>query len=695
MMDIMRRERYRALAPFTLLAALLWMLPGWATAQTTPLLPVPQKIQYGPGRLLLRTLSIRLRSSAPAKEDRFAVVELARRVKERTGIQLALSGAGPAIVLERSGNVDALPVPGEQAGPDSRERYDLKVTPAGVELRGRSSAAVYCGVQTLLQLVQGDDAQAWLPEVEIHDWPALVYRGVMVDMSHGPLPTEEEVKRQLDFLARWKVNQYYFYNEASIELLGYPLLNPTGRFSQDAVRRLVAYGRERHIDVIPCLELYGHLHDLFRVEKYADLSDVPHGTEFDPRNPKVAALLADWTNQLARLFPSPFVHIGFDETFQIEMAAQKGGAGASPAELFIRQLSQVAGELQRNGKTVMMWGDIIVKYPAVIPQLPAKLIAVAWDYDPGTPEKFWHWLGPLADHHVPHVIATGVWGWNQVSPNFSKSFENIDRFLAAGRKSGALGMMNTIWTDDAQELLRPTWPGMAYGGAAAWQTQPVDHRAFFTQYAQLMYPNQVANQVARALEDLDGSEQSLEEAISGESMLALWANPFDPARLAKETAHLADLRQARLRAEDAEECLDTALAAGGDPLTLSSLRFESRLLDYAGRRFQAVPELEAMWTKLGPTRPAGQLWWNNWASMVIYPDHSHLADLEDSITELRSQYRAEWLAEYLPYRLDSALGHWDMEYRFWAGMQARLLDFSDSSHDGDPLPKLESFVPKN
>ena len=61
-------------------------------------------------------------------------------------------------------------------------------------------------------------------------------------MSHGPLPREAEVDRQLDFLARWKANQYYFYNEASIELDGYPLLNPGGRFTREQVGRIIAYG---------------------------------------------------------------------------------------------------------------------------------------------------------------------------------------------------------------------------------------------------------------------------------------------------------------------------------------------------------------------------------------------------------------------------------------------------------------------
>ena len=137
--------------------------------------------------------------------------------------------AGTLIVLKRTGEVGALPLPGEHPGPASREAYTLKVTPEGGEVQATSSAGLFYGVQTLCQLIEGNAAEAVLPEVEIHDWPSLAYRGTMVDMSHGPLPKEDEIKRQLDFLARWKANQYYLYTEDSIELAGYPLLNPDGR----------------------------------------------------------------------------------------------------------------------------------------------------------------------------------------------------------------------------------------------------------------------------------------------------------------------------------------------------------------------------------------------------------------------------------------------------------------------------------
>jgi len=668
--------------------------PAWALAQHHPLLPRPQEIHYGNGELALRGLAICF-ASTPAAEDRYAADELSNALSAQAESSIPIleaSSCAHGILLQRTGGIDPLPLPGEHPGPDSREAYSLKITSQGGTVSARSTAALYYAVKTLKQLVEGRGAQAALPVVEIHDWPALAYRGVMVDMSHGALPTEQEVERQLDFLARWKANQYYFYSEDSIELKGFPLLNPDGRFTQDEVRRIIAYGRERHIDVIPCLELYGHQHDLFRVEKYSTLSDLPHGTEFDPRNPEVNSLLADWVTQLAQLFPSTFVHIGFDEAFQIEQAAQKGGTAAQPAQLFIRQLNNVDQLFRQFGKTVMAWGDIMVKYPAIVSQLPPGLIAVAWEYDPGPESHYQHWLGPLAAQHTPHMIASGVTCWNQVMPDYAKSFENIDTFLASGRKSGAMGLINTLWTDDAQNLMRTAWPGLAYGAVAAWQSTPVDRPDFFSDYSELTYPRTIAPDVAQALKDLEASELALQEVIRDDTMLALWRDPFAPAVFKKCAAHADDLRQTRLLAEDAETHLDHALSEGGDATTLECLRVGSRLLDYAGERFQTALELDAMWRGLGPRRPKDDAWWNNWESQVTYQDHSRLVDLMDAITELRPQYRDAWLAEYTPYRLDSALGRWDAEYQYWRVLQERINIFSESSHEGLLLPPLETVV---
>jgi hexosaminidase len=664
-------------------------------AEHRPLLPQPREIRYGAGEIVLRGFSIQMPAGAAA-EDIFAAQTLSACLAARVGAPIPISSGSPgtpAIVLRRTGAVGALALPGEQPGPNSREAYELTAKPDRIELRAQSTAGLFYGVQTMCQLAQGADGGAMLPEVEIHDWPSLAYRGTMVDMSHGPLPTEDGVKRQLDFMARWKLNQYYFYNEASVELEGYPLLNPAGRFTQDEVRRIIAYGRERHIDVIPCLELYGHLHDLFRLEKYSALADVPHGTEFDPRNPQVMPLLADWAKQFAQLFPSPFVHIGFDETFQIEMAAKDAGGAANPATLFVRQLGDVARLFQEQGKTVMAWGDIMVKFPEVMQQLPPGLIAIAWEYDPGPPEHYEPRLGPLARHHIPHLVASGVTSWNQIAPDFERSFQNIDTFLAVGRTSGTLGLMNTIWTDDGQMLMRMTWPGIAYGGAAAWQSLPMDEKPFFTEYAELTNPAAAAPEVSSALEDLTQAEAAIQKALGDDSMLSFWDNPFASAMLKKCTENQEALHQARMLAEDAEEHLGRARALGADGSALNSFLVASRMLDYAGQKFQTGPELMALWQRLGPKRPAGQIWWNEWESQTTYQDHSRIVDLMDAVTGLREEYRQEWLAEYTPYRLASALGRWDAEYEFWRQFQARLTTFSNNSKEGDTLPGLPSLAP--
>ncbi len=672
-----------------------FLVTAWAVTGHNVLLPQPQQIQYGPRQLRIRGLGIRLLAD-PSSEDRFAAEQLSSCLSDVAKEPVRVSqgeASGTLIVLKRTGEVGALPLPGEHPGPASREAYTLKVTPERGEVQATSSAGLFYGVQTLCQLIEGNAADAVLPEVEIRDWPSLAYRGTMVDMSHGPLPTEAEIKRQLDFLARWKANQYYLYSEASIELEGYPLLNPEGRLSKDEVRRIIAYGRERHIDVIPNLELYAHLHDLFRVEEYSQLSDLPHGVEFNPSNPGVMALLSNWIGQLADLFPSPFVSIGFDETFQIEMAVKQQGASASATRLFVKQLTDVTHLFQQRGKQVMAYADIMVRYPEIVADLPPGLIAVAWYYSADADDKeYKHWLGPLVAKSVPHFVQPGVTSWNQIAPDFDTSFENIDTFIAAGRKSNALGVINSVWTDDGQILLRMSLPGMAYGAAAAWQSTHIDRPHFFSDYARIMYPSGISRDVATALEKLAQSETELQKVLGEPTQSALWEDPFSPTHLKGLAQNQEHLRQTRLLAEETESHLYHALAFGADPTTLNSLLVGARLLDYAGQKFQTPPELIELWGRVGTKRPDTDKWWNEWESQVVYQDHSRIVDLMDAITELRPLYRAEWLDEYSPYRLASALGRWDGEYEYWRKFQQRLQQFSDGSHEGDVLPPLEKLA---
>jgi N-acetyl-beta-hexosaminidase len=94
------------------------------------------------------------------------------------------------------------------------------------------------------------------------------------------------------------------------------LLGARSRLTKEEVKRIVASGHERHIDVVPNFDLYGHQHDLCRIEEYSDMSDEPHGAEVDARNPKVMPLLTDRANQFTELFSSPFISIGSMRPFR-------------------------------------------------------------------------------------------------------------------------------------------------------------------------------------------------------------------------------------------------------------------------------------------------------------------------------------------------------------------------------------------
>jgi len=679
-------------------ASILLLTAAFAFGSHSPLLPAPQKIEHKTGFLQVRDLHIQIASHSSLKEDEFSATELQRALFDRCGILVPFARVasdssaitGASVTLETTGSLDPLPIPGERPGPESREAYELEVTSSSVKIRAHSSAGVFYGVQTLVQLVEGEGANARLPAVIIRDWPSLSYRGTMVDMSEGQLATEQEVKRQIAMLARWKANQYYFYNEDSIELDGFPLLNVGARFSKAEVARIIDYARERHIDVVPCLELYGHQHDLFRIEKYSDLADFAHGGEFDPTNPNVRTLLNDWVDQYAALFPSPFVHIGFDETSEIARAAKKGGVHSTPTRLFLDQLNIVAGRFHDHGKTVMAWADIMVRYPDIISGLPQGLIAVPWYYEPQPDPNYTRWLDPLVAHKVPTFVAPGVHMFTEISPDFAKTFDNIDTFLAAGKRSQTLGLINTLWTDDQMILRRAGWPGMAYGAIAAWQQNPVDKDKFFEQYADIVYPSHSAGEVAIALQQLSQAEVSLQDVWGSDTMTALWQNPFETAFWENLKLHRDELRQTRLLAEDAEEHLLLALVSGADPVTLKSLLLSAQMLDYAGMKGMYAIEIGELWKKQEELEGTDTELWER-IDGAFSQTHGRVGDLMDSLSELGPEYQKNWLEEYTSYRLTRAMLHFELETQYWRKLQISYRHFRDKYQTGKPLPALSDL----
>jgi hypothetical protein len=663
-----------------------------AFADHRPLLPQPQQVTYGTGALPVNKLSIRF-AMTPDPQDRFAAEQLAKGLSSfgQTPVSIQKGGtAKGAVLLNRIGKGAEVPGDKEGAGPDSRESYTLTVNGGGAEIRASSSAGLFYGVQTLLQLVEMQGGRAVLPAAEVHDWPTLAYRGFMMDFSHGQLLRVSEIERQLDLLARFKANQYYFYSEMNIAWEGYEVVNPDARFTQDEVRQVIEYARQRHIDVVPCMELYGHLHDLFRSERFADLGLPRYGGEIDPRNPRVLAVIDDLLDQMARLFDSPWCHVGFDEPWSLGKIGVT--PGKDPFMTFAQTLQHVADRARQHGKRLMYWADIgngastLSNHPELVHELPAGAIAVPWSYE--AESNYTRYIAPLASNRLTTVVAPGIWNWNEIFPDYHRTFTDINGLVTAGKQFQTLGIMNTGWTDFGQTLYRQSLPGLAFGAVAGWQSSPVDTNRFFSDYCAQTYPVAAAPEVATALEQLSTVEEMFEDILHDGTQYGFWKDPLEPATLARVEKRQESCRQARLLAETAQEHISRAIhLAPGDP-TLNSLMMAARLFNYMGMKNLYAVEWAGYFRQL-QEKPDQQLVTLYIGLQMNATDHGMLADLLDAVTGLREPYRAAWLEESTPYRLETAMARWDAESRFWLETWGRVHQVLRSHKKGEPFPSIE------
>ena len=349
--------------------------------------------------------------------------------------------------------------------------------------------------------------------------------------------------------------------------------------------------------------------------------------------------------------------------------------------------------MRRRGKRVLFWADVasganlFEKYPQLASGLPEGTIPVPWHYH--DEKDYSRMLEPFRKANVPQVIGTGIWAWDTIAPDFHITFANIDGFLRDGRKHGTLGIVNTNWADDAQILYRMTQPGVAYGAIAAWQRGPYGSRRLLFELLRRSLSRRPGGwhcggtRRRWTTRSRRWRQRSARRICSGSGTI-LWRRQA----LSRVRAHIQEMRQARLKAEEAQERLQAV--ASQYPESLPSLLLGARLLDYAGMKFLYAVEIADIYTKLdaSATRADASFWLGREASDR---NHSRIGDLMDLITELRDVYQAQWQAENTPYRLGAALGRFNAEYEYWRRLQSRLWDVRRTFQEGKPLPPLDSL----
>ena len=230
---------------------------------------------------------------------------------------------------------------------ESMESYQLSITGKGISVVAPSAAGLFYGFQSLLQLAEQEtDGTFSFPLIEIKDSPRFSYRGLHLDVSRH-FRTKEFLKKQLDAMARYKLNCFHWHLTDGagwrLEIKRYPELTEQaayrpypnwkawwkggrkyctkdapgadgGYYTQEDVREIVEYARQRHITVIPEIEMPGHSEEVLAVFPHLSCSGKPYvNSEVCIGNEDTFTFLQNVLLEVMEIFPSEYIHIGGDE----------------------------------------------------------------------------------------------------------------------------------------------------------------------------------------------------------------------------------------------------------------------------------------------------------------------------------------------------------------------------------------------
>ena len=653
----------------SLLAVLFGLLLcSLAPAQELKLIPEPRQVQKRDGAFNITSKTRIVINSAHATEDRNAGETLADEIEAASGLKLKITTARSspkkgAIYLARIGDDRAIASVLEASKLAIDERFDeegyvLDATSERVVIVARTGQGLFYGAQTLRQLILGA-LPAHVPAVAIKDWPAMHWRGVHDDISRGPVPTLDYIKKQIRTCASYKLNLFSLYIEHVFDYQTHPLIGPKeGSLNAGEVRELVEYARRYYVTMLPEQQAFGHLHHVLKNEIYSDLAETPHGHVLAPVNEKSYELIKDLYSELVPLFPGPLFHIGSDETFELGQGQTKARAAeVGLGRVYLEHLKRVAEIMKPYNKRLMFWGDIAIKYPELLNILPKDVIAVAWNY--WSQRGFDHMLKPYRDAGLDIFVSPGANNWNRIFPDLDLAFLNIKGFVSDGQKYGALGMLNTTWDDDGEALFGMTWPAIVFGAACSWQQGEASIESFKGKYDWAFYRND-DNTFRDAIQNLARSHSIFRDAkvMPGPYDEAFWEDPFTEAAADHIEKAVPAARDLRLAAERALESIyRNSAKARMNADTLDYLKFAAMRLDLFGMKIQFANEIS-------------KYYWDAYMNMSdrgrvtrdlneITSINARLEDLRDATTRLRVAYADLWLKENRPYWLGNVLVRFD------------------------------------
>ena len=455
-----------------LIVAIAWFgaIVTRATAQNCGIIPTPQSVTYTSGFFIWENPELVFDKNVTNQE--FLVAEYRRQM----GKKIDTWNANPNETFRRSIIFHLKDIPDLSGKSDA---YKLEIYDMDVTVTAATGAGLFYGLQSLLQLYRFNyraDFEEWqdvkIPCMEITDYADYQYRGWMIDISRGPIPTMDYLKRQIRTMAEFKLNTLTLYTEHTFvsEAFDYA---PTDGLTAEQIRELQNFAKNYYVEIIGNQQCFAHFEKILSNPKYEYLADTKYN--LNPAIPETYDFLRTLLKEETAAYSSPWFNINCDETELLGTGkAAKYVKKVGASEAYIRHILKVNDIVKSCGKKTMMWADIVLKDKKIQTKLPKDITMLVWSYAPS--DSFDGMIKPIKEAGYDFWVVPGVSMWSTVFPSMSSYEKNIANFARDGRRFGAKGLLNTAWNDSGEASLNSVWHAMAWGAEMSWkptaQTEP-------------------------------------------------------------------------------------------------------------------------------------------------------------------------------------------------------------------------------
>ena len=647
------------------------------------LVPFPKEVRCDTG---VFKLNGPLRIEAPADQ--------APLLGGLLGAELQRAGLARPEVAPVAGNrqVLYLIVPKTQARPEcslrkegTDEDYALRVTPDGVAIEGRAPAGLLHGVQTLVQLVRANRQENRLPCISISDWPSMRWRCFQNDMTRGPSATLPTLKDQIALGSLFKMNLFTYYMEHQFAFGKHAAIAPKdGSMTPEELRTLVEYARPLGLEIIGSQQSFGHMAAVLKLDHYAHLRE--GSSVLTPVKEETYQLLDELYADVCPLTPFSFFNVNCDETWDLgkgpskELVAQIG-----IGKVYAQHMRRVHDLLAKKyNKRMMMWGDIILKHPDCLGEIPKDTIMLSWGYEGAA--SFEAKIIPFKEAGYEFFVCPGISDWNRILPDFQRAEINIRNYVRDGLKHGAIGMLNTEWKDNGENLNAVNWQGYAWGAECAWNGAATESADFNRRLGGVLF-GEKGDHFGQAIGLLSQIPRlPWMEKVYGSGVLDIrlfWDKDLplkkSPAALREQANQL--LPPIRTAIGHLQACQAEAVA---NTQQLDALIFGARRIELLAQRWLDAAEIVELYNKAS----AGPL---TEAEPLLKQAEDLLHRNGKAHAEMGRQFSALFLAENRPYALDWTTKRYAGRVAQYELLANRLAEIRQAAIAGKPLPTPESL----